>query len=484
MKKKYLPLVSELDDTKTFRMIKEIYKNNKEGVFNPLESTGLTISEKTDSISCAFGINENQELFFESERCDKDEKEQALSFLKNNKLLEVVLKNIKKENGPIRFEAEFLPTFNHEFNEEGYTVFGATPYHKDHLGEAGAFVVFDAKIYNKELDRWEEVPDNIRPGIRTHFTEIKEADCKHWRVYTSEDLMVDDPIKLSINAGGLREYVEDDELFEHGIKIINSGWKTPEYKRLKTEINNIRQQLNNDLNTFAETRASYFGEFPEGYVFNVESGSNKFSAKMNTNRYNESKDFNWSVRTSVNKTVKECYKKLKREVLQLGFRNSSTINEIIKKKMGKIEETNNDESYIETIGNILESVVSPDATFDGIKENAKNIINEAENSLARIKIELDDYDYDPNVRRKTIKRIQEASEVINRLKSSFTKTQLEGYEYLVNGFMEVFNKQLDVPNRPVKKESSEINIVREGYKENYPKIYNKISEVIWGKEVG
>jgi len=482
MKKKYLPLVNELDNTKLFRKLKEINKNLKEGVFNPLESEGITISEKADSVSCRFGINEKDELFFESERCDEEEKEQAVSFIRNNKLLEVVLKNMKKDHGPVQFEAEFFPTYNHEFNEENRTVFNAVPYHKDRLGEAGAFVVYDAKVYDDELGRWNEMPDNVRFG-KKHFAEIKDADCKHCRVYTSEDLKVDQPIGLSVNLESLREYFEDDEMFERGIKILNSGWKTPEFLRLKNELNQIKEQLNNDFTNFAESSSSYFGsEFPEGYVINVGNGPERFSSKINTSRFNEAKDFNWSVRTSTSKIVKECYKKLKREVLQLGFRNSSTINEIIKKKMGKIEETNNDETYIEAIGNILESVVSPDATFDGIKENAQRIIYEAENSLAQLEAQLDEYDYSSDVRRKTVRRMGKAKEVISKLKNSFVNNQLEGYEYLVSGFMEVFNNQLNIPERPVKEKAPVINIVKESYKENCPKIYKRISNAIWSKE--
>jgi len=61
---------------------------------------------------------------------------------------------------------------------------------------------------------------------------------------------------------------------------------------------------------------------------------------------------------------------------------------------------------------------------------------------------------------------------------------LEGYEYLVNGFLEVFDKQLNIPKRPITEEVPEINIVSEGYKQKYPEISNKISKVLWSKGAG
>lgn len=472
--KKYLPLISELDNVKLFKALREIHRNLKDGVFNSLESTGFTISEKFDSVSCSFGINENDELFFESERCSAEEKEQALSFVKSNKLLEVVLKNLKKQNGPIRFEAEFIPTFSHEFDENNNAVFGSVPYNKEFLGEAGAFVVYDALVHNPELNRWQEVPDNIRPGIRTNFTEIKDADCKHWRVYTKEDFIVDQPIGTSINCAAIKEYFENDELFEHGVKILQSSWKTPERQRLVKEISSLKEQFSNDLSLFTDSSVSNFGgEFTEGYVLNFEN----FATKVNSARYNETKDFNWSVRTSASKIVKECYKNLKKNVLQLSFRNSNTINEIINNKMGKIEETENDEIYIETIGNILESVISPDATFEGLKEKSAAIIEEANQSLAELEMRVDEYEFDRNTYRKTINRITESKEVLRKLKERFINTQLEGFEYLVNGFLEVFDSKLNVPKRPESIE--EINIVYE--ERDRSELEKKISNMIWSK---
>lgn len=466
--------IDEMNYRQLFKLAREFSKKSKNGSYDPTLSENVIISERVDSRPYVFGINEENKMFVESEKWDQDHLDAIKENVTNNKLLKVVLKNIKKEIGsPVKFEAEIFPCFNHEFDEENYGVFNAIPYNKACLGESGSIVVVEALVWNGRT--WEELPDNIRPGIRSLYKEIKEADCKQWRVYTVEDLKIETPINHQYNFSELDDYLNDDDKFQHGLKILESNWLTPEHRRLRESLKSFRANILSCLESVSNTHQSYLnGKMIEGVSIRYVDENEIFTSKYQTPLYKEEKQSKWRVRKATDNIIKSAYNKIKKEVLQLQFVNSKTINEVIKKHTKKFEEDMSDDVYIETIGSMLETLIRPEASFDNLKEKTSHIIKEAKLSLLELEKDIHESQYDTNTSKKTYRRIEKAEEVLNHLNRSLLETNLDGYEFLIHSFLEVFKNSLNVPFR--EKEDVITEVITET---EHKLIDSKIKSYLW-----
>ena len=388
-----------INDEKFLELLKALYPCTSGNTIYLTKAKNADLVEKVDSSFCNFGINKAGKFFLASNNSGEvteDNFEQkfqtnpdfleSFRFLKDDKLLLVVLKNIMKETGkPVKFEAEILPSLTYQADERGEVTFIGTKYAKEKIGEKGAFVVFKAQVF--EHDQWSKVPLSVQKKL---ISDILDADSKQWKVYSNDvHMQMTQDIHVGVNIGQLDKYLSTDAGFQKLQQLMDSK-STPEKQRVKAILTDIRTHLQAAIEDIANSLKSNLGnDFAEGVILRVKNDNGEIlEIKGISKKFTENKKKLWEDRDGIESLYDSFKNKIKTNILHLKFSSDRSINQKFIDVLPQFKATSNtpegasDEFLVEVLNNLIDS----NADFSNVREVARQLVEQYKVALQQIKV--------------------------------------------------------------------------------------------------
>jgi hypothetical protein len=399
------------------KALKALYPYVKEdGSLHPNEAPNIDIVEKVDSSFCHFGVNKEGKFFLASSNSGEVTEEnfehkfknnpdflESFRFLKDHKLLHVVLKNISKEIGkPVKFEAEILPILTYTPDEAGNVTFVGTKYSKEKLGEKGAFVVFKAQVY--EGDEWIRIPSRHQKKM---ISDVVDADSKEWRILSNDvHMKVNQDVNFGVDFNQLDKYLGTDSGFKN-LQDLMDAKMTPEKRRVKEILSDIRAKMQVALDGLSNSLTSNIGnDFIEGVVLRIKDEDGQvMEIKGTSEKFSKNKETLWKHRDQLEELYDNFKNSIKTNVLHLKLTTDRSINQTFLDTLQEFDArgTSKEEVTEKFMVAVINKLIDKNADFSNVKKDAVKIVREYKGSLNGLKqdFKANAESFDVNSARKT-----------------------------------------------------------------------------------
>lgn len=441
----------ELLDT----IVQETHSQGKSHIqINFKDNPIIDMIEKMDSSFCNFGIDRNGKFFMESsnsgpvyentvnQKWGLIDLTEPFKYLAGNAKIQSSLKKIFKSIGPFKYDAELFPVLTHKGNDKNEIVFVATKYRREKFGTYGAFVVFKAQLWNDHQLSWYR-PD---PNKNVQLVELLKHEAvssgwqKDWKIYTNEtDMKL--PGKLSINLGpNLTTFLASPHMAERLKYVLGQRGRSGEKEQLVQELNGIRNDLQEALDTFANSTHSILGDSQssiEGVVLRVKSPNGDiYEVKGTSNEFEIQKEYLWHDRSAIMNLEAQLEARFLRDVLRLSTNQPAALNKMISAATEEFMSSLPGQSKkTEFIRFLIPRMIDGQIDFDLTKSAAFNVLNEVEreytNLIQSFKQNQGNLDVD------TVRKTQDVFDAFKNRFDSFKKlmhSPLNGTEFYVQLF--------------------------------------------------
>jgi hypothetical protein len=430
------------------KILKAIYPHiNDDGTFMPGSAPNIDVVEKVDSSFCHFGINKDGKFFMASSNSGEVTEDnfehrfknnpdflESFRFLKDHKLLHVVLKNISKEIGkPVKFEAEILPSGTYDADEAGDVTFVGTKYSKEKLGEKGAFVIFKAQVF--EGEQWSRIPASTQKKL---ISDVLDADSSSWKLYSNDvHMKVDQPIQFGSDIKQLANYFESDSGFKKLQDLMDSKM-TPEKRRVKEILNNVRVRMQQALDDVANNITSNLGKgYAEGIILRVkDENGDVMEVKGTSQEFSSNKERLWKHRNQLEELFDQFKDAIKTKVLQLKLTSDRSINQTFLDTAADTEDTDVEKFMISVINKLIDK----NADFSNVKGTAKKLVRDFKSQLVQLKSDFkaNQESFDVNSMRKTKESFTIYEEKFQNLFNILLGETENDLQYVLNCFNSIY----------------------------------------------
>jgi hypothetical protein len=378
--------------------------------------------EKMDASFMQIGLDEKGEFFMEPNTGGpvniqnyvqkfgfKKESLDSFEELYNNKNFQKVLKKMFDFYGPFKFDTEMLPGFTHTGDKEGNIVFASTKYKRDKLGSKGAFVVFKSWLYQKAALDWVRPEPAINSAIIAKFKELSSSFQDQWKIYSNEsDMRLAGKIPIdftneenkTVEGKTFADYLADEVLFSNLLKAFGTTKKSPIRDAFVKEVNGLREELQQTLDSFANNARSKLGDASskvEGVVLRIKEENGKvLEVKGTSEDFGKQAAIVWKDRMDI-KTIEEKFLQgLLKDALAVQAydveTNSWSEPNLTKREWDKTlkaittifkPEQETKESYLKAI--IPYVTPNPQETINNFSNSLQLVILNAKNKLAEIR---------------------------------------------------------------------------------------------------
>lgn len=320
---------SELSDVEFLQVFKRLLPNILSGNLIDPQNKNVDIVEKMDSSFINFGINNFGQFFIQTSNSPEITQQNYKTFLKSkvlydflasfesllkNTLFQSKLQEIYKTYGPFKVDAELFPVLTHRGDGEGNVIFNATKYSKQKLGSEGALVLFKAWITD-ENKLWTRPSHKDAQYI---ISAIQSASSNSWKIYNNESLKIEKDIDTSPILSILPSYLTTEHGIEKAIRILQQKTPNNEKKKIKSDIQNIKIELQKVLDDLSNSQSSILaneGDFSpvEGVVLRIKNEDGTTTEIKGTSEtFIQEKEKRWKIRTEISNLERE----LQNDVLQ------------------------------------------------------------------------------------------------------------------------------------------------------------------------
>lgn len=424
----------------------------------------IDMIEKMDSIFCQIGLDRNGKFFMESSTSGpvydntvnekwsywKDLRE-PFKYLNGNSKFQNSLKKIFKTIGPFKYDAEMFPVLTHKGNEKGEIVFVATKYRKEKLGAMGAFVLFKTWLWNDHSFSW----FRPEPNENAHLTGLLKHESvsagwdKDWKIYTNDtDMKM--PGNLTINLGRtLTSFLQSPHMVDRAMQIVQARGRNKEKDFIVTEIERIRQDLQQALDSFANQTHSKLGDSNsniEGVVLRVKTHSGDiYEVKGTSESFQLQKEYLWHDRMAITNLEANMESRFIKEVLHLKTDIPAALNKIISAASEDFTSNQSGQKKkIEFIRFLVPQIVEGQPDFDLTKSDAFNVLNQVEREYENLHTSFKQNE--PNLDADTIRKTDEVFDAFKNKFQSYKKlmhSPFNGPEFYVQLFNAILGPRIE-----------------------------------------
>jgi len=427
------------------------------------ENSSIDLVEKMDSMFCHFGFDKRGQFFMESSNSGpvyaKNVKKrfgfnvdllESFKYLLNDKNFQESLKAVFKRTGPFRYDAELFPVLTHK-GKDGNIIFVGTPYAKDRLGEAGAFVLFSCKLWNSDRQSWYSVTSDQDNELTSllKYESVQSGWDKEWRVYTNhEDMKMGGSFHIELGKT-LANYLKDKISFEKGLQLLSTRKGSPEKKQLVAELDRVGTELQNALNTFANESTSNLGgegSYIEGVVLKImKFNGDVYEVKGTSDAFDERKNFFWEDRVNVLNLEKALENHFAKEIIGTKTTQPAALNRGIRAASEEFVPTKSGpQRKIEFLEFLIPYLVEGEPNLAEVKKSAREAIktfaSQLKNDKAKFKKTASRLDVDSV--RKTQEFFTQLEKKIVTLKEA-ANSSLDGKAYYINLLNAVLGFRVD-----------------------------------------
>jgi len=322
--------------------------DKEEFTINLAKESSVDMVEKMDASFMQIGLDQKGEFFMEPNyggpvTIDNVQakfgfkKESLDSFMElySNKKIQSAFRKIFEFYGPFKFDSEMLPAFTHTGDSNGNIVFAATKYKRDKLGSKGAFVVFKSWLYEKSALDWKRPEPAVNSAIISKFKELSAGFEKEWKIYSNEtdmrlpgEIQVDLSNDKNVEGKTFANYLGDDTLYSNLLKAFSTTKKSPIRDAFAGKVNDLRLQLQEALDSFANNASSKLGDKTskvEGVVLRVkEKDGSVFEVKGTSDGFKEQASIIWKDRMAIKSIEEKFLENLLKVVLAVQAYNVET----------------------------------------------------------------------------------------------------------------------------------------------------------------
>jgi hypothetical protein len=364
----------------------------------------IDMVEKMDASFIHFGISPENVFFMESNYSGpvtiKNVKEKfgfkkdnfdSFMALHDNKKFQAALQEIAKTYGPVRFDSEMFPVFTHEGNKQGDVIFASTRYKKSKFGAFGGFVIFKAQLFDKSTGDWARPKPSINEKIISDFRKLSSGFEKEWKIYSNdEDMRL--PGSITVDIGPLAKYLSSEN-YESTIAKIKDRKKSAEKDAIISMLENLRTQLQDALNNYANKVSSKLGDEKssvEGVVLRLKQPDGDiFEIKGTSENFAKQAQIIWKERMEIVALDEELDNQILKNVLNLSLLNPETNTrdaDITPQKINKftvaVANKLNAKTKEEAIKNLIPYITEdPQRLLPNIKTNLKVAVVTTETKL-------------------------------------------------------------------------------------------------------
>lgn len=443
-------------------VLKALYPYVKDdGILKANEAPNIDLVEKMDSSFCHFGINKDNKFFLASSNSGDATEEnfedifknsmdflESFRFLKDHKLLQVVLKNIKKETGkPVKFESEIFPVLTHQPDESGDITFVATKYSKDKLGNKGQFVIFKAQLF--ENDGWSYPSLSAQKKL---MSDILDADSQDWKLLSNDvHMKVSQNLNFGVDFKQLDNYLGTDEGFENLKLLLGPGSKaTPEKKRVKEILKTFKERIegtNSAISQLADSLPSNLGkDYMEGLILRIKSDNGEVTeVKGLTQKFEQSKDRLFEFRNNEGRfgqLLKGIERDMKDKVLQLSMHSDRAVSAVMVQvvKELKANDVPKEDLLNQFFVSLWHKIHKSKADFTDVTRTGKSIASQYKKDLIQTKRDWKEKreTFDANSFRKTQADVEIKISKIEGHIAVLLSEQETDFGYVVNCFTHLF----------------------------------------------
>lgn len=430
----------ELTDVAFLKFLEKIQPLSKEGKLDLSVNDSISVTEKLDGSPCMFGLNDNKKFYMESansgevtvDNADRFDNPftshffHALKFLGSYKPFQDRLKSIFSKFGTFKVSSEMFPVLTHKGDEFGDIVFASTKYNKEKLGNKGAFVCFDS--FNKDGEN----NDVLKEIVNTKDTE--------WKVYDIHQHGSLKRERLVFNLSGIQHLINDPKKLEAASALLRKRKESPEKDALKKVIFDVKKQLQETLDKYAESINTFLagtnGQYPvEGVVMKIHLPSEDIFFKGTSEVFHQIAEKTWRTRKLLGNIEKVLDGDFLLNVLGLSTNNATTINREIalaRQKVGSgTEEATLNKVALELYNALKKDGVEVDSTI--VRQKATKAI---ERSTKALNATIEKWKeirstVDPDTVSKTDTQIKYVIDRFNKLQAAVTSGQYTGIAYVV-----------------------------------------------------
>jgi hypothetical protein len=437
---------NEMTDAEFLNFLRRIQPLVKQGKMDLSVSDNASVTEKLDGSPCKWGLNAAGQFFVESANSGEvtianAEKlnnpftvhfYEAIKFLNSYKPFQAKLQAVKKKHGAFKVTSEMFPVLTHKGDDLGDIVFASTKYNKSKLGNKGAFVCFNATCEKHGDEGSDEILDMV-----------ENTSDPEWKIYNINKHGTLSREGLVFNIAGIQKLVSDPAKLAQAETLLKSRKDSPEKDALKKIIRNLKDQMQDILNKYAERINTFLSsdasrKYPvEGVVLKINLPDEPVFIKGTSEIFHKIAEKTWGTRKAVGNAEKVFDGAFLTKVLGMTTGHAATLNKNIAAAKAKVGDVTDEVSANKVALEVYNTLKAQgiDASPTAVKTRANEVIAAAKKEFADIQAKWEQVkatgEVDPDSTSKTESQINFLQQKLNNISQAVLTDKYSGEAYIV-----------------------------------------------------